>query len=69
MIKIVTSLPQYVLGHERELTAALDHFFARPNKTRAKALEQFVRSDGVVFFDSLTDEQADLVGRFIDRPY
>jgi len=69
MIKDLPPLPQYVLDYERERAAALDHFFARPNKTRASALVEFARAEGSGFVKNMTEEQVRLMRRFVEVPY
>lgn len=69
MIKNLPPLPEYVLNYERERAAALDHFFARPNKTRASVLVEFARAEGSGFVKDMTEEQAQLVRRFVEVPY
>jgi hypothetical protein len=69
MIKDLPPLPQYVLDYERERAAALDHFFARPNKTRASALVEFARAEGSGFVKNMTEEQVQLVRQFVEIPW
>jgi len=69
MIKDLPPLPEYVLNYERERAAALDHFFARPNKTRASALVEFARAEGSCFVKNMTEEQVQLVRQFVEIPW
>jgi hypothetical protein len=69
MIKDLPPLPQYVLDYERERAAALDHFFARPCKARAAALVGFARAEESGFLTDMTEEQVQLVRRFVEVPY